>query len=88
LREAAVFKKKLLKLVILNYIKYYTKIKENRCGLYASEKKVIDHSSICDNKVTFIKTCLYKVDLSLAFFVKGFKEKPLKDLIKYTNNRD
>jgi hypothetical protein len=80
------FKKKLFKLVMLNYIKYYTKIKKNRYSLYANKKKIIDYRDICDNKVALIKTCLYKVNLSLAFFVKGLKKKPLKNLIKYTNN--
>jgi hypothetical protein len=71
---------------VLNYIKCHIKIKENYCGLYISEEKVINYCSICDNKVAFTKTCLYKVDLSLAFFVKGLKKKPLKDLIKHINN--
>jgi hypothetical protein len=84
--EAAALEEKLLKPVMLNYIKYCTKIKKNRCGLYTSEEKVIDHRGICDNRVALIKTCLCKVDLSLAFFVKGLKEKPLKDLIEYVNN--
>jgi hypothetical protein len=79
-------KKKLLKPVILDYIKCYTKIKENRRGLYTNKEKIINHCSICDNRVALTKTCLYKVDLSLAFFVKGFKKKLLKNLIKYINN--
>jgi hypothetical protein len=81
-------KKELLKPVVLNYIKCCTEIKENRCGLYTSKEKVIDYYSICDNRVAFIKTRLCKVDLSLAFFVKGFKKEPLKDLIKHINNCD
>jgi hypothetical protein len=83
-----VLKEELLKLVMLNYIKYYTEIKENRCGLYTNKKKVIDYRDICDNKVTLTKTRLCEVDLSLAFFVKGLKEKLLKDLTKHTNNCD
>jgi hypothetical protein len=86
LRRAAALEKKLLKLVMLNYIKYYTKIKENRRGLYTSKKKIINYYGICDNKIALIKTCLRKVDLSLAFFVKGFKKKLLKDLTEHINN--
>jgi hypothetical protein len=88
LREAAALKEELLKLVVLNYIKCRTKIEENRCGLYISEKKVINYYNICDNRVALTKTCLCKVDLSLAFFVKGLKKEPLKDLIKHINNCD
>ena len=77
--KAAAFKKELLKLVVLNYIKCYTKIKENRCSLYVNSKKVINHRGICDNRVAFTKTYLCKVDSSLAFFVKGLKKKPLKN---------
>jgi hypothetical protein len=86
--EAAVLEKELLKPVMLNYIKYHTKIKENRRGLYASKEKVIDHRSICDNRVAFTKTRLCKVDLSLAFFVKGLKKEPLKNLIEHTDNHN
>jgi hypothetical protein len=32
-------KKELLKLIIFNYIKYYTKIKKNRYNLYINKKK-------------------------------------------------
>jgi hypothetical protein len=81
-----VLKKKLLKLVVLDYIKCCTKIKENRCGLYISKKEVINYYSIYNNRVTFIKTCLNKVNLSLAFSVKGLKKKSLKNLIKHTDN--
>jgi hypothetical protein len=88
LRRAAALKKELLKPVILDYIKCRTKIKKNRCDLYAGKEKVIDHRGICNNKVALTKTCLRKVDLSLAFFVKGLKKELLKDLIKHTNNRD
>jgi hypothetical protein len=80
------FKKELLKLVMLNYIKCHTKIKKNRCGLYINKKKVINYCNICDNKVALIKTCLYKIDLSLAFFVKGLKKELFKDFIKHINN--
>jgi hypothetical protein len=83
-----VLKKELLKPVMLNYIKYCIKIKENRCGLYASREEVINHRGICDDRVALTKTCLHKVDLNLVFFVKGFKKKPLKDLIEYVNNRN
>jgi hypothetical protein len=86
LREAAALKEELLKPVVLNYIKYRTKIKENRRGLYAGRKKVMDYHSICDNKVALMKTCLHKVDLSLAFFVKGLEKKLLKNLIEHTND--
>jgi hypothetical protein len=86
LRKTAALKEKLFKPIMLNYIKYHTKIKENRCGLYANKEKIINYHSICDNRVTFTKTCLYKVDLSLASFVKSLKKKLFKDLIKYTNN--
>jgi hypothetical protein len=88
LRKAATLKKELLKPVMLNYIKYHTKIKENRYSLYTNKKKVINYYGIYDNGVAFIKTCLYKVDLSLAFFVKGLKKEPLKNLTKHTNNCD
>jgi hypothetical protein len=88
LREAATLKEELLKLVVLNYIKCCTKIKKNRCGLYASEKKIIDHRSICDDRVALTKTCLHRVDLSLASFVKGLKEKPLKNLTEHTDNHN
>jgi hypothetical protein len=83
-----VLEKELLKLVILNHIKYYTKIKENRRGSHAGEEKVINYRSICDNRVALIKTRLCKVDSSLAFFIKGLKKKLLKNLIKHINNRD
>jgi hypothetical protein len=83
-----VLKEELLKPGVLNYIKCRTKIEENRYGLHASEKKVIDYSGIYNNRVASTKTCLSKVDSSLAFFVKGLKEKLLKDLMKYTNNCD
>jgi hypothetical protein len=88
LREAAALKKELLKLVVLNYIKYYTKIEENRRGSHANKKEIIDYCGICDNRVALTKTRLCKVDLSLAFFVKGLKKKPLKNLIEYANNRN
>jgi hypothetical protein len=88
LRKTATFKKELLKPVMLNYIKYHIKIKKNGRGLYTNKKKVIDHSSIYNNRVALTKTCLRKIDLSLAFFVKGLKKEPLKNLIKYTNNCD
>jgi hypothetical protein len=88
LRKAAVLKEELLKPVMLNYIKCRTKIKENRCGLYASKKEVINHRGIYNNRVALIKTCLCKIDLSLAFFVKGLKKKLLKDLIEHTNNHN
>jgi hypothetical protein len=88
LREAAVLTKELLKLVMLNYIKYHTKTKENRRGLYTNKKKVINHRSICDNKVTLTKTCLRRVDLSLASFVKSLKKEPFKDLTEYTDNNN
>jgi hypothetical protein len=81
-----VFKKELLKSVVLNYIKYYIKIKENRRGSHINKKKVIDYHSIYNNKVALTKTCLHKVDLSLASFVKSLKKKLLKDLTKHTNN--
>jgi hypothetical protein len=81
-------KKELLKPVVFNYIKYRTKIKKNRCGLYTNKKKMINYRSICNNRVTFTKTCLYKVDLSLAFFVKSLKKELLKDLTEYINNCD
>jgi hypothetical protein len=86
LRETAVLKEELLKLVVLNYIKYHTKIKENRCSSHANKEKIINHCGIYDNRVAFTKTCLREVDLSLAFFVKGLKKELLKDLTKYTNN--
>jgi hypothetical protein len=73
---------------MLNYIKCHTKIKENCCGLYINKEKVINYYNIYNNKVTFIKPCLSKVNLSLVFFVKGFKKKPLKNLIKHINNCD
>jgi hypothetical protein len=73
---------------MLNYIKCHTKIKKNCRGLYASKKEIINHRGICDNKVAFTKTYLHKVNLSLASFVKGLKEKPLKDLLKHINNCD
>jgi hypothetical protein len=73
---------------VLDYIKYYTKIKENRRGLYAGKEKVIDYYSIYNNRVALIKTCLRRVDSSLVFFVKGFKKEPLKDLMEHTNNYD
>jgi hypothetical protein len=88
LRKTAALKEKLLKLVMFNYIKYYTKIKENHRGLYTSKKEVIDHHGICDNKVAFTKTYLRGVNLSLASFVKSLKKELLKDLIKHTNNCD
>jgi hypothetical protein len=81
-----VLKKELLKLGVLDYIKYYIKIKENCCGLYVNKEKVINHSSICNNKVALTKTYLSKIDLSLAFFVKSLKKKSLKDFIKHINN--
>jgi hypothetical protein len=81
-----VLKKELLKLVILNYIKYHTKIKKNRRGSHTNKKKVINYYSICDNKVALVKTCLSRVDLSPAFFIKSLKKKLLKDLIKHINN--
>jgi hypothetical protein len=84
--KAAILKKKLLKPVVLNYIKYYIKIKENRYGLYANKEEIINHHSIYNNRVAFIKTRLRKVDLTLAFFVKNLKKKLLKDLIEHTNN--
>jgi hypothetical protein len=83
-----VLKKELLKPVVLNYIKYYIKIKENRYSLYASKEEIIDYCDICDNKVAFTKTCLCRVDSSLAFFVKGLKKELLKDLIKHIDNCD
>jgi hypothetical protein len=88
LRKVAALEEELLELVVLNYIKCRTEIKENRRGSYASKKKVIDHRGICDNRVALTKTCLCKVDLSLAFFVKGLKKKPLKDLTEHTNDCD
>jgi hypothetical protein len=86
LYETAALKKKLLKPVVFNYIKYRTKIKKNRCSLYINKKEVINHCGIYDNRVASTKTCLCKVNLSLAFFVKGLKKEPLKNLIKYTDN--
>jgi hypothetical protein len=86
--KTAVLKKKLLKPVMLNYIKCCTKIKENRCSLYVNKKKVINYRSICDNKVALIKTRLSKVNLSSAFFVKDLKKKSLKNLIKHINNHN
>jgi hypothetical protein len=86
LREAAALEKELLKPVVLDYIKCCTEIKKNRCGSYASEEKVIDYYSICDNRVALTKTRLCRVNSSLAFFVKGFKEKPFKDLTEHANN--
>jgi hypothetical protein len=86
LRKVATLKKELLKPVMLNYIKYYTEIKKNRCGLYVSKEKVINYRSICDNRIALTKTRLRKVDLSLAFFVKSLKKEPLKNLTKHTND--
>jgi hypothetical protein len=86
LYKTAALKKELFKPVVLNYIKYYIEIKKNCCGLYASKKEVINHYNICDNRVAFIKTCLSKVDLSLAFFIKSLKKRPLKDFITHINN--
>jgi hypothetical protein len=83
-----VLKEELLKPVVLNYIKCYIKIKENRCGLYAGKEEVIDYRGICDNRVALTKTCLYRVDLSLVFFVKGLKEELLKNLMEYVDDCD
>jgi hypothetical protein len=55
-----VLKKKLLKPVMLNYIKCHTKIKENRCDLYTNKKKMINHRSICDNRIALTKPVYIK----------------------------
>lgn len=48
----------------------------------------MDDCYIRDDGIASTKASLSRMDSSLAFFVKGFKEKLFKDLAEHVDNRD